>query len=56
MNWFLNTNHELLPSTFLQPRFLGNGTSMIYVDQEPDLVLVARWLDRNELDGLVEPS
>ena len=54
MNWFLNTDRKRLPSApagaFMH---LGNGTNMIYVDAEHDLVIVARWIDSAALDGLV---
>ena len=54
MNWFLNTGRKRLPSApesaFMH---LGNGTNMIYVDAEHDLVIVARWIDGASLDGLV---
>jgi CubicO group peptidase (beta-lactamase class C family) len=54
MNWFLNTGRKRLPSApesaFMH---LGNGTNMIYVDAEHDLVIVARWIDGGSLDGLV---
>jgi hypothetical protein len=33
---------------------LGAGTNMIYVDPENDLVVVARWIDRSAMDGLVQ--
>jgi hypothetical protein len=33
---------------------LGNGTNMIYVDPENDLVLVARWIERVACDGLIQ--
>jgi hypothetical protein len=32
---------------------LGNGTNLIYVDPEHDLVIVARWIDNGALDGFV---
>jgi len=54
MNWFLNTGRKRLPSApesaFMH---LGNGTNMIYVDAEHDLVIVARWIDNGAVDGLV---
>ncbi|RPJ59116.1 MAG: class C beta-lactamase-related serine hydrolase [Acidobacteria bacterium] len=54
MNWYLNTDRKLLPSAPAQAfAHLGNGTNMIYVDPENDLVIVARWIDRQALDGLV---
>ena len=33
---------------------MGNGTNMIYVDQENDLVAVVRWIDRPAIDGFVK--
>jgi len=55
MNWFLNTDRQLLPSAPAAAfAHLGNGTNMIYVDPEHDLVVVARWIERNAIDGLVQ--
>src|SRR2546422_3483640 len=55
MNWFLNTGRKFVPSapesSFVH---LGAGTNMIYVDPENDLVVVARWIDRGAMDGLVQ--
>ena len=55
MNWFLNTDRKQLPSApasaFLH---LGNGTNAIIVDPEHDLVVVARWIQRDALDGLMQ--
>lgn len=54
MNWFLNTDKKLLPSAPASAFYhLGNGTNMVYVDQENDLVIVARWINREAMDGLV---
>lgn len=55
MNYFLNTDKKYLPSA-PETAFahIGNGTNMIYVDREHDLVLVARWIENNALDGLVK--
>jgi len=54
MNWFLNTDKKLLPSapenTWVH---IGNGTNMIYCDPDHDLVVVARWIDNNAMDGLI---
>jgi hypothetical protein len=33
---------------------MGNGTNMIYVDPEHDLVVVARWIEQGSIDGLVQ--
>jgi hypothetical protein len=55
MNWFNNRDGKLLPSG---PRsafaHLGNGTNMIYVDPDNDLVAVVRWIDRKALDEFVK--
>jgi len=55
MNWFLNTSKKLLPSA---PEsswvHIGNGTNMIYCDPEHDLVVVARWIESKEMDGLIK--
>jgi len=45
MNWFLNTNRKPIPAAPASAfSHLGNGTNMIYVDAEHDLVVVARWI------------
>ena len=55
MNWFLNTDHKLLPSAPLTAFVhIGNGANMIYVDPEHDLVAVVRWIDNNAMDGMVK--
>lgn len=55
MNWFLNTDRKYLPSApasvFVH---LGNGTNMIMVDPEHDLVAVVRWIDNGALDGFAQ--
>ncbi|MEQ8426152.1 MAG: serine hydrolase, partial [Cyclobacteriaceae bacterium] len=55
MNWFLNTGKEFLPSA---PEtvfaHIGNGTNMVYVDQENDIVAVVRYLENSQLDGFVK--
>ncbi len=55
MNWFLNTDRALLPgapeSAFAH---LGAGTNAVVVLPEQDLVVVARWIRRDAIDGLVE--
>ena len=60
MNYFLNHDQKQVPaapkSAFLH---IGAGTNMIYVDQENDLVIVARWIpngDKAELVKLVLES
>jgi len=46
MNWFLNTNRKLWPAAPASAfAHLGNGTNLVYVDPEHDLVVVARWIE-----------
>jgi CubicO group peptidase (beta-lactamase class C family) len=55
MNWFLNTNKKMLPSAPASAWVhLGNGTNMVYCDPENDLVIVARWIQNNAQDGIVQ--
>ena len=54
MNYFLNGAQERFPSAPATAyAHLGAGTNMVYVDPEHDLVIVARWIDRGALDGLI---
>lgn len=56
MNWFLNTGKKLLPSASEKAFYhLGNGTNMVYVDPDNQLVMVVRWIDNKALDGVVKP-
>ncbi len=55
MNYFLNTEKKLYPSAPASAfTHIGAGTNMIYVDAENDLVIVARWIENNSLDGLIQ--
>jgi CubicO group peptidase (beta-lactamase class C family) len=55
MNWFLNTERRFLPSAPASAfAHMGNGTNMIYVDPDNDLVIVARWIEQRSIDGLVQ--
>lgn len=55
MNWFLNGNQDRLPSAPKSAFFhLGAGVNMVYVDQENDLVIVARWIKNEAMDGIVK--
>ena len=55
MNYFLNTDKKYLPgapaSAFAH---VGNGTNVVYVDAENDIVIVARWIENKAVDGLVQ--
>lgn len=51
MNWFLNTDKKFYPnapaSAFVH---VGNGTNIIYVDTENDLVVVLRWIEDGKIN------
>ena len=58
MNHFLNVpnaegrkSYPSAPSTAYSHR--GNGTNLVYVDQENDLVVVARWIPGRDIDELL---
>ena len=55
MNWFLNTDHKLLPSAPVTAFVhIGNGVNFIYVDPEHELVAVVRWVENASMDGIVK--
>lgn len=55
MNWFLNTDKKFLPSANANVFcHIGNGTNMVYVDPDHELVMVTRWIANNGMDGLVK--
>lgn len=55
MNWFLNTDRNSIPaapeSAFSHR---GAGTNLIYVDRENNLVVVARWIQRDAIPAFIE--
>ncbi len=55
MNFFLNTDKKYLPdapaSAFVH---VGNGTNIIYVDKDHDLVMVVRWIENNAINEMVK--
>lgn len=54
MNYFLNTDKKQFPSAPASAyAHIGNGTNIIYVDRENELVVVARWIDNKNLDELI---
>jgi CubicO group peptidase (beta-lactamase class C family) len=55
MNWFLNTDKKLYPSAPAAAfAHVGNGTNLIYVDPENDLVIVLRWIENNKIDEFIQ--
>jgi CubicO group peptidase (beta-lactamase class C family) len=55
MNFFLNTERQRLPSA-PETAFMhvGAGSNIIYCDPVNDLVIVARWIQGDAVDGLVQ--
>ena len=54
MNWFLNTDRKLWPGAPATAfAHIGNGTNVIYVDPDHDLVAVVRWIDNRSIDGFL---
>ncbi len=54
MNWFLNTDRKPLPSAPASAvTFQGNGSNIIYVDWEHDLVVVVRWIQQRALNDFI---
>jgi CubicO group peptidase (beta-lactamase class C family) len=54
MNWYLNTDRRYLPAAPAAAfAHVGNGTNVVYVDPEHDLVIVARWIENAAVNGLV---
>jgi CubicO group peptidase (beta-lactamase class C family) len=54
MNWFLNTDKKWMPSA--PPNafgHVGNGTNLIFVSPDQDLVCVVRWIENNQIDGFL---
>jgi CubicO group peptidase (beta-lactamase class C family) len=55
MNWFLNTNRRMYPSAPAKSfAHIGNGTNLVYVDPEHDLVAVVRWIDNKSIDEFLK--
>jgi len=55
MNWFLNTDRKYVPSApasvFVH---VGNGTNVVIVDPEHDIVAVVRWIENGAVDGFLQ--
>jgi CubicO group peptidase (beta-lactamase class C family) len=55
MNWFLNTDRKFIASAPASAfAHVGNGTNIIYVDPENDLVVVARWIENSAINEFVQ--
>lgn len=54
MNFFLNTGKKEYPSAPESAyAHIGNGTNMIYVDRENEMVIVARWIENKQVNELI---
>jgi CubicO group peptidase (beta-lactamase class C family) len=54
MNWYNNRDRKLFPSAPASAfAHIGNGTNIVYVDPDHDLVAVARWIERGSIDEFV---
>lgn len=54
MNYFLNTDKKFLPDAPATAfAHIGNGTNMVYVDPENELVMVVRWIANDKLNEMV---
>ena len=53
--WWLNTDRREWPSA---PKSsyaaVGAGTSILWIDPENDLILVARWIDQEKIADLID--
>jgi CubicO group peptidase (beta-lactamase class C family) len=55
MNWFLNTDRKMWPSAPASAfAHVGNGTNIIYVDPEHDIVAVVRWIENGAVDEFLK--
>ena len=51
MNWFLNTDKKWMPSAPANSfGHVGNGTNLVFVSPDQDLVAVVRWIENNQID------
>jgi CubicO group peptidase (beta-lactamase class C family) len=55
MNFYLNTGKKLYASAPASAfAHIGAGSNIVYVDPENDLIIVARWIEGNAMNGLIE--
>lgn len=51
MNFFLNTDRKWMPSAPANAfGHVGNGTNLVFVSPDHDLVIVVRWIENNKID------
>ena len=55
MNWFLNTDRRYYAAAPARAFVhVGNGTNIIYVDPDNDIVAVVRWIENNQVNPIIE--
>ena len=55
MNFYLNTEKKLYPHAPATAfAHIGAGSNIIYMDPEHDLMIVARWIEGNAMDGMIQ--
>jgi len=55
MNYYLNTDKKAWPNAPATVfTHIGNGTNAVICDPDDDIVIVARWIESNALDGLIQ--
>ncbi len=55
MNFFLNTDKKLYPNAPAETiALLGNGTNIVFIDREKELLIVVRWIENNKIDEFVQ--
>ena len=54
MNWFLNTDRKPFPNApATSVTFQGNGSNIIYIDWDNDLVVVVRWIQQSKFNDFI---
>jgi hypothetical protein len=54
MNWFLNTDKKMWASVPASSfAHIGNGTNIVYIDPDNDLVIVVRWIENNKINEFI---
>jgi CubicO group peptidase (beta-lactamase class C family) len=54
MNWFLNTDRAWMPSAPASAfGHVGNGTNLVFVAPDQDLVVVVRWIENGAIDAFL---
>ncbi len=55
MNWYNNKDRKLFPSAPAGAfAHIGNGSNIVYVDPDHDIVAVVRWIERRAIDEFVK--